>query len=417
MLKKTNVGCSLILFCGLSLFASSCASTAKSEKAEQKDPAQDDANKAVTVAVAKATRENLSQGLTLAAEFRPYQEVDLHAKVAGYVKEIKVDVGDRVRQGQLIASLEIPEFTNDLTQAAATKKRSESDVARARSEVRRAQSVYDAANLTYSRLSAVSKARPNLIAQQEIDDALSKVQIAEAQVATANAAVAVAEEQVKVQEASIERVNTMSAYTTITAPFSGVITKRFADKGSMIQQGTASQTQAMPVVRLSQIDHLRLILPVPESVVPRIRVGRKVQVKVPSLNQTFEGRVSRFAEKIDSATRTMETEVDVPNPRLILKPGMYAYADLELDQRSEVVTVPVQAVNRKGNKATVMLVNAQKRLELREIMMGMETPNSIEIVSGLNDGDLVVIGNLSQLKAGQLVVTKETIIGEAKGEH
>jgi RND family efflux transporter MFP subunit len=363
------------------------------------------------------TQEDLSQGLTLAAEFRPYQEIDLHANVGGYVREINVDVGDGVRQGQLIATLEVPDFKNDLLQAATAKKRSESDVIRAHSELQRTNSVYDAANLTYNRLAAVSKARPNLIAQQEIDEALAKVQVAAAQVATAKASLAVAEDQVKMQEALIERVNTIAAYTTITAPFSGVITKRFADKGSMIQQGTASQTQAMPVVRLSQIDHLRLILPVPESVVPRIRIGRAVQVRVPSLNQTFTGRVSRLAEKVDSATRTMETEVDVPNPRQLLKPGMYAYAALELDQKANAITVPVQTINRKENKSTVMLVNGQKKLEVREIVTGMETPESVEVVSGLNAGDLVVIGNISQLKAGQLVEPKETVIGAAKGGH
>jgi RND family efflux transporter MFP subunit len=373
------------------------------------------ADNAVTVSVAKVERKDLFQGLTLAAEFRPFQEIDLHAKVAGYLREINVDVGDHVKQGQVIATLEIPEFKSELLQAEATKRRSESDVVRARSELQRAQSVYDAAKLTHSRLSTVGKSRPNLLAQQEVDDALARLQVAEAQLNAAKAAISVAEEQVRVQEANEARVKTLASYTVISAPFSGVITKRLADKGALIQQGTASQTQAMPVVRLSQIDHLRLVLPVPESVVPRIRLGRIVKVKVPTLNQTFDGKVSRFAEKVETSTRTMATEVDVPNPRSILKPGMYAYADLELEQKANTITVPVQAVNRKENKATVMLVNAQKRLELREIVTGLETPDSVEVLSGLSADELVVIGNLSQLKAGQLVETKERTLRDEKG--
>jgi multidrug efflux pump subunit AcrA (membrane-fusion protein) len=138
------------------------------------------ADKAVTVAVARVERKDLSQGLTLAAEFRPFQEIDRHAKVAGYVREINVDVGDRVKRGQVIATLEIPEFKSELMQAETTKRRSESDVARVRSEFQRAQSVYEAAKLTHSRLSSVGKARPNLLAQQEIDDALARLQVAEA---------------------------------------------------------------------------------------------------------------------------------------------------------------------------------------------------------------------------------------------
>src|SRR5262249_6668417 len=209
---------------------------------------------------------------------------------------------------------------------------------------------------------------------------------------------------------------TLSSYAVISAPFAGVITKRNADKGALIQQGTSSQTQAMPVVRLSQIDHLRLVLPVPESVVPRIRLGRIVKVKVSSLNQTFDGKISRFAEKIDTATRTMETEVDVYNSRLILKPGMYAYADLELEQKAKAITAPVQAVIRKGNKTTVMLVNTEDRLEQREVVTGMETPLSVEIVAGVNEGDMVVIGNQSQLKPGQIVEPKTSSPVEMKGE-
>jgi RND family efflux transporter MFP subunit len=416
MLKK--IYC--LTFClALGWPISSCSRAVKSDKDGKSNQfeAHAETNGSVAVAVARVTRKNLSQGLTLAADFRPFQEIDLHAKVAGYLKSINVDIGDRVRQGQIIAALEIPEFQSDLMQAEASKRRSESDVSRARSEFERAQSVYDAAKLTHSRLEAVGKSRPNLLAQQEVDDALAKVQIGEAQLNAAKAAITVAEEQVHMHEANEAKVKTLASYAVITAPFSGVITKRFADKGAMIQQGTASQTQAMPVVRLSQVDHLRLILPVPESVVPRIRIGRTVKVKVPSLNQTFEGKVSRFAEKVDTATRTMETEVDVPNPRLILKPGMYAYADLELDQKSDAIIVPIQAVTRKENKTTVMLVNAQKKLELREIVIGMETPDSIEVTSGLAIDDFVVIGNLSQLKPGQLVTPKETTIGLEKGGH
>lgn len=376
-----------------------------------------ESNQATAVAVAKIRRENLSQGLTLAAEFRPYQEIDLHAKVAGYVKSINVDIGDRVRQGQIIASLEIPEFKSELLQAEASKKRSISDVVRSQSELQRAQSIYDAAKLTYSRLDAVGKARPNLLAQQEIDDALAKVQIADAQLSAAKASISVAEEQVKVLEASEARVKTLASYAVISAPFAAVVTKRYADNGAMIQQGTASQTQAMPVVRLSQSDLLRLILPVPESATPRIRIGRPVKVKVPSLNQTFEGKVARFAERVETATRTMETEVDVPNPRLILKPGMYAYAELELDQKSDALIAPILAITRKDAKATAMVVNAQQKIELREVLTGIETPESIEILSGLSEGELVVIGNQSQLKPGQLVAPKATTLGVMKGGH
>jgi RND family efflux transporter MFP subunit len=402
-----------LLLCGSALLISACSSSGKAGSPTGADASKQE--NPVTVAVAKVGREDLSHQLALAAEFRPYREIDLYAKVAGYLKEIRVEAGDRVRQGQLIATLEIPEFNNDLNQAAASRRRSESEVARARSEVQRAQSTLDAAKLIYSRLATVARSRPNLLAQQEVDDALAKMRIAEAQLDTAKAGLAVAEEHARAQEASEARAKTMADYTVIVAPFSGLITKRFADKGAMIQAGTASQTQAMPVARLSQVDHLRLILPVPESVVPGIRIGRAVKVKVPALDQTFDGRVSRFSGKVDSATRTMETEVDVANPRLLLKPGMYAYADLALESKIAALTVPIQSISRKENKASVMIVNARNQIEQREVATGLESDSSVEIVAGLGENEFVVIGNQGQLKPGQSVMPKETAPGGGKG--
>src|SRR5262249_1361405 len=184
----------------------------------------------------------------------------------------RVDVGDRVRQGQLLALLEIPEMADDMARARASVERSSAEVARARDEIQRAESAHNIAHLSYDRLAAVMKQRPGLVAQQEIDNAHSKDLVSEAQVAAAKSSLTAALQPVDVHKAELGKVNTLHDYTRVTAPFAGVITKRYADTGSMIQAGTASQTQAMPVVRLSQNSLLRLILPVPESVAPRVRV-------------------------------------------------------------------------------------------------------------------------------------------------
>src|SRR5690242_20226753 len=274
--------------------------------------------RAVTVAVARAAHEDLSHELVLTAEFRPYQEIDVHAKVAGYVKNIYVDVGDRVKEGQLLTVLEIPEMQDDLTRALAAKRRSSAELERARDELVRSQSAHEASHLSYTRLAEVIKQRPNLVAQQEIDDALARDRVSEAQVGAAKEALAAAEQGVQVATADEEKIKTLAAYARITAPFTGVISKRYADTGAMIQAGTASQTQAMPVVRLAEDHLLRLVLPVPESVVPRVRVGTPVAVRVPSLNRTFAGKVARFTSQVQLSTRTMDTEVDVPNPELVL---------------------------------------------------------------------------------------------------
>jgi len=389
------------------LLAGGCARTSADSPAEKKSDV-------TIVPVAKVVPADLTRDMVLTAEFRPYQEVDVHAKVAGYLKKIYVDIGDRVRQGQLLAELEIPEMADDLIRARASTRLSSANVDRAKDELTRTQSAHEASHLSYTRLAAVLKTRPNLVAQQEIDDAMARDRISEAQVSSARAALAAAEQQVQVSQAELKKSETLDAYSRITAPFTGVITNRYADTGAMIQAGTASQTQAMPVVRLSQNDLLRLVLPVPESVVPRIQLGKAVEVRVPSLNRSFNGRIARFSGHLSLATRTMETEVDVPNPNLVLLPGMYAEVSLTLEQRDDALAVPLEAIANPEAEPTVMVVGAGGVLQIKPVKLGLETPRRVEVIAGLSPGDLVVVGSRSQFHEGQQVVPRQVEIAELK---
>ena len=357
------------------------------------------------VAVAKASRTDLSQTLTLAAEFRPFQEIDVHAKVAGYLKVIYVDVGDRVKAGQLLAVLEIPELRDEVAQDEATVRRSREEINRAKADLERAESAHEIAHLASTRLAGVLKSRPNLVAQQDLDDAAGRDRMAEAQVATAKAGLAAAEEQLAVATAAASKTKTLFEYARITAPFAGVVTHRYADTGAMIQAGTSSQTQAMPVVRLSQDDRLRLTIAVPESAVARVRVGEPVEVRVEAVGRTFPGTVARSAARVNPETRTMDTEVDVPNRDLTLVPGMYAYASLALERANGVVAVPIQALDRGEDKTTVLTVR-DGTVERREVKLGLESADRVEIVAGLEPDALVVVGNRNQLRPGARVTPK-----------
>jgi RND family efflux transporter MFP subunit len=367
----------------------------------------------------------------MTAEFRPYQEIEVMAKVAGYVKVIYVDIGDKVKKGQLLAVLEVPEMADDMARATSALKGSEAEAARAREDSHRVQSLNDIAHISYTRLAEVAAKRPGLVAQQEIDDAKSKDLSTQAQVAAARSSIESANEQIQVNRAALSRVKTMLDYTRVTAPFDGVVTKRFADVGAMIQAGTASQTQAMPLVRLSQNNLLRIIVPVPESAVPTIHVGQQVEVRVPTLNSSFFGKVTRFADKVATSTRTMDTEIDVPNANLVMVPGMYAEVRLNLDRRKGALVIPSSAVDlsgsdisqqSKGNdsgsatvhKGKVMVVLPNNRIEIRNVSLGVETANKIEVLTGLKDEDLVVIGGRSSLQAGQEVRPKVTALGGAQ---
>jgi len=357
-----------------------------------------------SVAVVKAVTGNLAQTLAVAAEFRPFQEIDIHAKVAGYLKSISVDVGDRVRVGERLAVLEVPELQDELRQDAAGVKRAEEDVNRAQADLERANSAHEVAHVGATRLSGVLKVRPNLVAQQDIDEAMGRDRVAEAQVATAKAALAAAQQGLEVSKASQQKTQTLWGYTEITAPFAGVITQRYADPGAMIQAGTSSQTQAMPVVRLSQNNRLRLVIPVPESTVALIHVGTPVDLNVQALHKTFAGKVARFSERLDSDTRTMRVEVDVENPALELVPGMYATASIVLDSASDAVIVPVEALDHSEIKPQVFVIDSNQKVEVRAVTTGLETSDRVQIKNGISSGDLVVTGNRAQLKPG-LVVT------------
>jgi RND family efflux transporter MFP subunit len=270
------------------------------------------------------------------------------------------------------------------------------------------------AHLSYTRLAEVSKQKPGLVAQQEIDDARGKDLVAEAQVSGAKSNLSAAEQQVRVSSAELQKINTMFEYTKVIAPFSGVVTKRFADTGSMIQAGTASNTQVMPLVRLSENSLLRLTVPVPESAVPTVHLGQQVEVRVPTLNRSFNGKVARFSDKLTLATRTMDTEVDVPNQDLILIPGMYAEVHLTLDRRSRVLSVPVTAVDvgdedgRKASTGTVAVVTAENKIEIRKVELGLETAAKVQVKSGVSDGEMVVIGSRAGLQHGEEVRPKLT---------
>jgi RND family efflux transporter MFP subunit len=394
---------SICITISLAVLSSSCDRKSNGETTQ----AEPSAGSPPIVAVARAMPATLSKTVVLTAEFRPFQEVEVHAKVAGYVKEIMVDVGDRVKTGQTLAVLEVPEMADDVARADASIKRAQAEVEHAKDEKARVEAAHEAAHLTYHRLDDVSKQRPNLIAQQEIDDARAKDLTAEAAIAAANSALATAQEAVQVAQVDQQRTTTMLAYAKITAPFTGVISKRYADTGSMIQAGISSQTQTMPLVRLSEIDKLRLVLPVPEEIVSHIRLGENVDVRVPSLNRTFQGTVSRFSDNVSTATRTMETEVDVLNPTLTVVPGMYAEAVLTLDHRQNVLAIPLMAVSTQGDKSSVFLVNPQNKVEQRQVTLGIQTANRTEVVAGLQEGDLVVVGNRSQIQAGLQVTPKQ----------
>jgi RND family efflux transporter MFP subunit len=362
---------------------------------------------APTAPVVKVSRQNLSNELEIASEFRPFQEINVHAKESGYVKQLYIDWGTHVKTGQLMAVLEIPELEEQINHDKAAEQRSEQDLARAKEELTRARSAYQVAHLTYTRLAGVQKTNPGLVAQEEVDVAEGKDQETNAEVSASLDGVAAAEQELAAAKATLQKDQALFSYARIVAPFDGVVTELDAYTGALLPAGTSTSQNGLALCRLSQNDVLRLVIPVPETVVPDVRIGEPVEVHVTTLNKTLQGKVTRFSDQIDLETRTMHTEVQVPNPKDELVPGMYAYVQLPTARSVNALSVPIQAVRLSGSNAgTALVVNREHAVESRQVKVGMETANDVEIVSGLEENELVIFGEQNQYRPGEIVQPK-----------
>jgi RND family efflux transporter MFP subunit len=353
--------------------------------------------------VAAAQRGDISRVLTLAGQFQPYQVVDVHPKVSGYMARINVDIGDVVHQGQTLAVLQVPELKAQLQSANFAMEQSKEEITRAQHEIDRAEATYSALHAQSERLKEAAATRPGLIAQQGLDNALAQDLSAEAQVDSAKAAMAAAKQHMGAATADEQSVEALENYTNVTAPIAGVVIWRYADTGALIQGGTNSNDQALPIVRMSQSSLLRLRVPVPEDDVRYVHAGDQLQVRVDAINRSFTGKIVRFTRNVNFETRTMETEIDVDNKNLSIAPGMYANTLLELEDRKNVVTIPMEALVLTGRQQTVYVLDDDNRVHIRNVQVGLQGQKLAEIVSGLNPGDRVVIGGQESYREGQTV--------------
>lgn len=406
-MTKRNLWIALFLLVGGSLAVWRWVARTSTEADDRNHPVL------TTAAVAVVKRRDMGDTLTVSGAFKPFQDIDVHAKVAGYIRTINVDVGDHVKEGQTLAILEVPELAAQLAGADAAARGAQEQIRRAQGDLDRAQSTHSAAHSAYIRLKQAADSQAGLVAQQEVDDSQAKDLETQAQVASAEAALSAARQQLEVAQATQKQYSALSSYTRIAAPFAGVITVRYADTGSLIAAGTASTTQSTPVVRLAQISVLRLVLQIPEAVAPQIRVDGSIKVHVQALDKDYEGKVSRFADSLDQQTRTMETEVDFVNSDGKLIPGMFCETYFVHDKKQNVLTIPIEAVNHVGDETTVFVLDSQNVIAARRVKLGQEGATQIEVLSGLTEGERVIDGNLGEFTPGQKVLPKMVEAGSA----
>jgi RND family efflux transporter MFP subunit len=321
----------------------------------------------VAVKSALPTRGEIARTVTLPS-FRivAYQEATLYAKVSGYLKTLTVDKGDAVKAGQLLAEIEVPELLADETQY-----KSEAEVART----------------NFERMAEARKQAPDLVVPQTVDDLRGQWEVA---------------------QAKLQRTQTLLEFTHITAPFSGIITARFVDPGAYIPAATTGNPgQSVALVTLMDFSRLRVQVFVPETEVPLIKNGVPVKLTVEELpSKTFTGSVTRFAYALDQATKTMLTEVELPNPTGELRPGMYASVQLEVERKKDALLLPVQAVSLEKAGAFIFPIQ-EGRVKKTAVHTGFNDGSHIEITDALKLDQPVAVSGKQALNDGQAVTVTE----------
>jgi RND family efflux transporter MFP subunit len=319
------------------------------------------AETARTVNTTRPVRRDISRTIDTNATLEAYETADLYPKLSGYLSEVRSDIGDPVRRGQVLAVISVPEMEKELAEAEAVLAAKQADLVLHRVTLERQERLL--------KLSGTS--------QQAVDDARSKSGVAAAQVDLAAAAA--------------DRIRTLLEYRTIVAPFDGIVAQRLVNRGDFVQ--SASAGRSTPLFTVQRVDIIRVFCNVPESEVARLRIGQRAMVAPFALmGQLFEGTVMRFAARLDPETRTMRTEIDLANPRGVLFPGMYARVTLETEARRDVLTLPASAVLNDANGSFVYIVE-QDRIRRQVIMTGLTEGTAVEITEGLPEGaDVVMVG-------------------------
>ena len=249
---------------------------------------------------------------------------------------------------------------------------------------------------------ALRETEPDVMPQQTVDEARAKFRVAEATVKVTESRINQVLSKIKQAEAALDRLRTLMAYAEIKAPFSGVVTARFVDPGALIQAATTSR-DVQPIITVASMDRLRLFLDVPESEVPLVQVGDAAVVTVDALpGKKFEGKVTRFATALKPSTRTMKTEIDIPNPQRLLRPGMYARVTLLLEVRPEAISIPVEALQVEGDREFVYCVVDSIARKV-EVGTGLSDGIRIEVTKGLDGSENVVVAARGSLTEGRKV--------------
>jgi RND family efflux transporter MFP subunit len=341
---------------------------------------------ALTVRVVPVKRSSPENHLTLPGTALADQQTPLYARINGYLKSFAFDIGDKVKKGQLVAEIDSPEVDQQQRQAVAT-------LGVAKAALLQAQANQELARVASDRWAGLVKERA--VSQQEADEKRLALAAREADVESARATI-------KAQEANVKRLEELQSFKQILAPFDGVITARNVEIGMLVSEGSGASTREL--FRMVQLQSLRFHVPVPEPFVPSIQAGLEAKLSFEAHpGRTFAGQVSRTANAVDAASRTMLVEVRVPNPDGVLLPGMYAQVTFNLRLASVPLLMPSNALLVRPEGTLVAVVAKDKTVHYKKIQVGRDFGTRIEVVSGLDENDQVMVNPTTMIREGDRV--------------
>jgi len=339
-------------------------------------------------------------GLVLPGNIEPMLEAPIYARADGYLRKLLVDIGDRVKAGQSLGEIETPELDQQVQQAKAGVEQSKAALKQAEAAVAQARANLALAKVTLDRWKQLVAA--GVMAKQDGDEKQAAFDARQADLDAALANVAAAKSNVGVNESNLNRLSALKAFDQVTAPFDGIITVRNTTTGTLISSGTNSPNREL--LREAQIDVLRIFISVPQTNVASIQTGMPAEVTVQELpNRVFRGSVARTANALDSASRTLRTEVHVNNPDHTLLPGMYGQVKFQIARKTAPPLIPGDALLIRSSGMLVALLGADNKVHFQKIEVGRDDGKEIEVLSGLTEGQVLIVNPADEIREGAVV--------------
>jgi HlyD family secretion protein len=442
---RSNSFTALAAVAGFSLSLSGCGQAEPAAQAGKEAATKAAADNTPTVRLVTAERTTIRRTTTQPATIHAYHQAEIHAKVSGYLSELKVDIGETVDEGDVLGVVAMPEmqisyerqeteirrFQAEEQSAAAGVKlalanvnAAEAQQAQAVAEVEQMDAQLNADASEFKRVSnlveqkavaarlldeALQKSEASTsakaAAQAAMKSAVASVSVALAKAAVAQAGVAAAAAQTDVSRKELEELEAMMQYAVLKAPFRGVVTRRHVDPGDLVRNiQTAPESTREPLFEIAQVDRVRVRIAIPEPEAPLTRVGNAVSLKLRSLpDREFPGTISRLARRLDESTRTMLVEVDLPNTDGLLIPGMYAEATVTLQETPDALVVAATAIrfDNIGNSSVYVIENGAVRIV--PVTTGHDDGRQIQILSGIDETAKIAAGRIGRFKDGQRV--------------